>query len=154
MAILQIEKGKTRGLRFEVPEAASPTVIGRDSSADVPVDDERISRQHARILRRRGQWLLEDLGSRNGILLGGRQVREARIKDGEVFQIGSTVFLLLEGERVDPLAGKELEGFGLERLLRDEAGVLSYQARQLAMDRGVRIDVVHPRWPLNCGDTP
>ena len=53
MAVLVVEKGKQQGLRFEVPDAVISTVIGRDPTADVAIDDTRISRQHARIMRRR-----------------------------------------------------------------------------------------------------
>lgn len=146
MAVILIEKGKQKGQRFEVLDSASPTIIGRDPAQHVPVDDERISRQHARLQRVRGVWVLEDLGSRNGILAGGQPVRRLEVRDGASFQIGSTTFLFREDERVDPLAGLEVQGCQLSRLLRDEAGVLVYQGRQLAMDRAVRVDVLHPRW--------
>jgi hypothetical protein len=152
MAVLVIEKGKQQGLRFEVPDDAHPTVLGRDHSVDVVLDDERSSRQHARIVRRLGRWVLEDLGSRNGILMQGRMVREAVIADGDIFQIGSTVLALREGERIDPLSGMEVAGARLLRLLRDEAGILTYRAVQLAMDRPVRVDILHPRWALVTGE--
>ncbi len=148
MAVIWIEKGKRRGQSFEVPDAALPTVLGRDAGADIIIEDERASRQHARILRRFGSWVVEDLGSRNGILYQGAMVRRAVIQDGDAFQIGSTVLKLREAERIDPLSGMELQGSRLQRLLHDEGGILSYQAQQLAMDRQVRVDVLHPRWML------
>ena len=148
MAVLAVEKGKQSGLRFEVPDDAAPTILGRASGADIVLDDERASRHHARIFRQRGQWIIEDLGSRNGILWHGRAIRRTAIKDGEAFQIGSTLLRLREGERLDPLQGMEVQGARLLELLGDEAGVLSYRALELAMDRPVRVDIVHPRRPL------
>ncbi len=148
MAVLSVEKGKDAGRRFALIDDSSPTILGRDSAADVPIDDERASRQHARICRQRGEWVIEDLGSRNGILHHGESVRRALLHDGELFQIGSTVLRLVDGEFIDPLAGAEVEGTRLEELLGEEGGVLTYRGHQLAMDRAVRVDVSHPRRSL------
>jgi GAF domain/FHA domain len=41
-------------------------VIGRDPASDVFVDDERVSRRHARLLCGPAGWELGDLGSKNG----------------------------------------------------------------------------------------
>jgi len=148
MAVLNVEKGKDAGRRFALIDDSSPTILGRDSGSDVPIEDERASRQHARICRQRGDWVIEDLGSRNGILHRGESVRRALLHDGELFQIGSTLLRLVDGEFIDPLEGAEVEGTRLEALLGEEGGVLSYRGHQLAMDRAVRVDVSHPRRPL------
>jgi serine/threonine-protein kinase len=151
MAVLIVEKGRQPGLRLEVLDDTTPTVLGRDGAADIVLDDERASRLHAKIFRRLGEWVVEDLGSRNGILVRGKQVARAEIKDGETLQIGSTVLRLREGERVDPLSGSEVLGARLVRLLSEEGGVLSYQAQQLATDRPVRVDLLHPRQRIEGG---
>jgi serine phosphatase RsbU (regulator of sigma subunit) len=39
--------------------------IGRDSTADLVIDDQRVSRSHARIIRRVDGFYVEDLGSHN-----------------------------------------------------------------------------------------
>lgn len=43
--------------------------IGRDPACECPVEDDSISARHARLSYHHNQWWLEDLGSRNGILL-------------------------------------------------------------------------------------
>src|SRR5207253_1659655 len=35
-----------------------------------------------------GRWWIRDMGSRNGLILGGRRVTERAIRDGDQFQIG------------------------------------------------------------------
>jgi two-component system response regulator AtoC len=40
--------------------------IGREASNDIVVQDAELSRNHARISRRGGGYVLEDLGSTNG----------------------------------------------------------------------------------------
>ena len=41
-------------------------IVGRASSNEIPVADERSSRRHAEIFFEDGTWKVRDLGSRNG----------------------------------------------------------------------------------------
>src|SRR5258706_9614498 len=53
------------------------TVIGRDPDCNIVLDDERVSRRHARLGFSEGSWRLADLDSKNGTTLQGRPMREA-----------------------------------------------------------------------------
>ncbi len=55
-------------------------IVGRDPECDVVLDDERVSRKHARIAFARGSWNLTDLDSSNGTSLDGRPVVDAVIE--------------------------------------------------------------------------
>lgn len=55
-------------------EGGQRLVIGRASSNEIPVADERASRRHAEIYSEDGAWFLRDLGSRNGTLLNGSKI--------------------------------------------------------------------------------
>jgi hypothetical protein len=48
--------------------------IGRGLDNDIVVDDAEVSRHHARLTRRGHDWILEDLGSRNGTTVNGRRI--------------------------------------------------------------------------------
>ena len=63
-------------------------VIGRDSKADIRLDNAGVSRMHALIRRTDDQYLLVDQGSSNGTSLQGQRVAERRILDGDRIQIG------------------------------------------------------------------
>lgn len=78
----------------------STFVIGRDESCDLTLDDERASRQHARItLQADGTATIEDLGSSNGTLVNGERLAGQRTLDGgETIQIGSTVLVTSDQE--------------------------------------------------------
>ena len=53
-------------------------VVGRDPAADVHIDDDRVSRRHARLTPLGGGgWQLRDLGSKNGVTVDGRPVSAA-----------------------------------------------------------------------------
>jgi hypothetical protein len=51
---------------------AGATSIGRSETARVRVDDPSVSAQHALLRPIDGDWVVEDLGSRNGTLVDGR----------------------------------------------------------------------------------
>jgi len=53
-------------------------LVGRAPSADVRIDDPRVSRLHARIEMRDDGVYVEDLGSRNGTLVDGSPVVSGR----------------------------------------------------------------------------
>ena len=64
-------------------------VLGRGSSVDLPILDPQVSRQHARIVMRRGEAMVQDLGSLLGTQLDGRPLRgERALKHGDVLTIG------------------------------------------------------------------
>ncbi len=67
--------------------------IGRAATCDVTIDDSYASQIHARIFRREGEHVLEDLGSTNGTYLNRQKVSSATtLRTGDHLQVGSTVF--------------------------------------------------------------
>jgi len=67
-------------------------LIGRDPSAAVWINDESVSRRHARILVDQDGARLEDLGSKNGTFLRGRALSgPARLEEGDEFNLGEVV---------------------------------------------------------------
>jgi DNA-binding winged helix-turn-helix (wHTH) protein len=74
-------------------------LIGRDRDAVVWIDDESVSRRHARIVLDENGATLEDLGSKNGTFLRGRRIEKpARLSDKDAIKIGpaSLVFRLFK----------------------------------------------------------
>ncbi len=80
---------------------ARGVVLGRDPACSVPLDDPLVSRHHARIFQDPfGRWIVEDLGSRNGVWVDGGRVRAHALAPGEKIEIGSSaIHLAHEGER-------------------------------------------------------
>ena len=73
--------------------AMAPHVtIGRDPNSTLPIADNYLSHQHARIVERDGEYLLEDLGSTNGTSLNGkRMTAPAPLRRGDRVQAGNLV---------------------------------------------------------------
>jgi DNA segregation ATPase FtsK/SpoIIIE, S-DNA-T family len=87
VATAVITTGPNAGM--EVPLAAGTAYIGRGRGCEVQVADASVSRRHAKLLIT-GVAEVMDLGSSNGIVVGGDQVDRALLKSGDRFQIGET----------------------------------------------------------------
>ena len=55
-------------------DGVNEVTIGRAANSQIRSDDSTVSRKHAIVRRDAGQWILEDLRSAHGVLLGGRKV--------------------------------------------------------------------------------
>jgi len=76
-----------KGKSFAIPIGAH--IIGRDPNCQVWIDSDAISRRHARITIRDGHASIEDLGSKNGTMVGGRRVSEpVELHDGDRVELG------------------------------------------------------------------
>jgi hypothetical protein len=74
---------------WELDLAQETLTIGRSPENAVVLDDTGVSRLHARIEWDAGQFVIQDLGSRNGLWLGGTRIRERVLQDGDAIRIGS-----------------------------------------------------------------
>jgi len=76
--------------------------IGRSSRHPIHIPDGTVSKDHAEITSRAGQFHLRDLGSRNGTRVNGREAREPiLLESGDQVEIGH-VTLLVTGEEARP----------------------------------------------------
>jgi hypothetical protein len=70
---------------------AQGAVLGRSRDADVTIDDPNVSRRHAEVRPSGGSWIVNDLGSTNGIKVNGRRVRGPQsLKQGDVIELGTS----------------------------------------------------------------
>ncbi|MEV6166133.1 FHA domain-containing protein [Streptomyces sp. NPDC052052] len=76
--------------------------IGRSADADVPLDDPDVSRLHCTVtVSADGLVSVADLGSTNGTLLDGAEVRDrpVRLKPGALLRLGESTLRLVPGAR-------------------------------------------------------
>lgn len=70
-------------------------VLGRDPRNEVVIDHPQVSRRHARITRRDGEWVIEDLESTNGTLLNGNYLTEPQaLTSGDAIGLSEAVTLI------------------------------------------------------------
>jgi serine phosphatase RsbU (regulator of sigma subunit) len=87
MAELTIESADGTRQRFHLWKER--VTVGRARSCDVFLPDQWLSRQHAEIRRRDGDYFVADLESKNGTLLNGERVgEERRLRHGDVISLG------------------------------------------------------------------
>ncbi len=73
----------------------STTVIGRDPSCDITLDNNMLSRRHARLVIDEHQLRVIDLDSANGTYLNGRRITEARAQPGDELRFDEQAFIIL-----------------------------------------------------------
>ncbi len=84
---LSPEAGKIH--RLDGPEC----LLGRRLDCHIHINDQRVSRRHARIRREGDAWQLEDLWSCNGTFINGRRIQgAARLRHGDELEIGASRF--------------------------------------------------------------
>jgi hypothetical protein len=84
------------GKRLVVPPGGA--LIGRSRDADIVLDDSNVSRRHAELAPSGQGWLIQDLGSTNGVRVNGRQVDGPHpLESGDRIELG-TVSVTFEVE--------------------------------------------------------
>lgn len=85
------------------PLLGALTLLGRDASADILVEDAGVSRRHAEIrVTHDGPHFVitvRDLGSTNGTFVNGDRVTTRRVTEGDRLTIGRTSLLIRTGRR-------------------------------------------------------
>ena len=99
---LSIIEGLERGRIYD--GLASPITIGREEDNDVQLNDERVSRIHAKIQEDHGQVILTDLNSTNGSRVNGHPVQLRVLQPGDHLQIGRCTLLYGSDEEIEDRA--------------------------------------------------
>lgn len=84
------------GAEWLVALDAKVTHLGRGLASDVRIEDQRVSRSHAILVRHGHQTRLLDNRSANGTFVNGRQVIATNIVDGDVIRLGPVVMTYLQ----------------------------------------------------------
>ncbi len=94
-----VVKLKNRPLKT-YPFNGKQMTIGRNSQNDIVIDNLSVSRQHAVIRSSKEGFFINDLGSKNGTLVNGQTVKEAKLNSGDNILLGKyiIVFEIAQGE--------------------------------------------------------
>jgi transcriptional regulator with GAF, ATPase, and Fis domain len=97
--------GPSKDLTFALPNGEIH--IGRDPSNLLSISDPSLSRRHCALSQDSDGYKIRDLDSRNGTLVNGVAVKEARLRHGDQISVGDSIFLLLlNDEAEEPAAGR------------------------------------------------
>jgi hypothetical protein len=64
------------------------TTVGRSPECGIFLDDVTVSRKHAILRERDGDFSIEDQGSLNGTFVNRKRVESAQLSDGDELQVG------------------------------------------------------------------
>ena len=104
-ARLVVTQGKDRGLSYQLSDQV--VVLGSGKTADLRLEDEAVSGEHAVLQPTRKGWRVCDLGSKNGVFLDGVRIEAAPFEPGTVLRLGRTEIELRSKEVALRLAVSE-----------------------------------------------
>jgi DNA-binding response OmpR family regulator len=163
MPTLIMQEGQGAGRSW--PVEGDRVIIGRSEDCDVVLVERQVSRHHAQIRRLDSQYVLEDLESRNGTYVNGREVTEPYVlQDGDEIQIALCIRLTFVGaEATAPLVFERGKRPGLYldkerhvvlivgRELSPPLSLAQYRLLELLYDRAGRMcsrdEIVEAVWP-------
>lgn len=90
-----VRTGPNPGTKYDLTKEVS--LLGRDVSNEIILGDSEISRQHSRLTRTPGGYVLEDLGSTNGTFVNGERLMAPRVLNpGDLIALGENVTLTFD----------------------------------------------------------
>lgn len=100
-AFLMVSTGQAAGTVYPVLQPS--LLIGRSLDADVLVNEQAISYEHARLEQKDASFTIQDLGSTNGTYVNGqRLVNEVVLVGGDSIRMGATCFTFVTRESQAP----------------------------------------------------
>jgi len=90
--------GLRQGLQRTIYPLSTTTTIGRAPDNTITVVHPTVSRKHARLSLEGSSWVIEDLGSVNGIVFQDRRVENLKLSPGDTFLIGEIEFYFFDME--------------------------------------------------------
>jgi predicted component of type VI protein secretion system len=94
----QVLDGVDRGRVFR--NLPPPVTIGREEGNALRLNDERVSRFHAKVQQDNGDIILTDLESTNGTRVNGNVVQIRRLRPGDRIHLGRSLLLFGSNEEI------------------------------------------------------
>ncbi len=121
---------QAEGEPFEYELEVDSLVIGRSSRCDLAVADRCLSRQHIRIYKSDDDWLVEDMGSRNGTRVNGEMISgPTPIAPGDVIDASMSRITFGGGGGAQQQEGSQTES---HTIFRAASEIISETEREFA----------------------
>src|SRR6187549_1359740 len=98
LVTFQVLEGIDKGRVYR--DLPTPVTIGREEGNLLRLNDERVSRFHAKVQFDNGEIILTDLGSTNGTRVNGNAVDIRRLRPGDRVAIGRSLLLYGSDEEI------------------------------------------------------
>jgi LysM repeat protein len=113
---LVIQQGPYAGKSF--PLDKDIVTIGSTEENDIVINNPDVSSHHALISKREGAWVIEDLGSKSGVWVNAKRVKQpVFLRNGTRINLGPNVILTAQGEALGVPASTKTRGCSRPTLL-------------------------------------
>ena len=118
----RVLNGADEGTRFVMQGGFSEWNFGRSKDCEFVLNDPNVSRKHARVKRDWNNIIIEDLGSKNGVLVNDQLVKKTRkLKDRDEITIGPVKLVYINPDADLLKAIEDVPGFQKEEPSEVEA---------------------------------
>lgn len=94
---LRVMNGPDEGQVFHLGPDAAEVVVGRGTDCDFQINDANISRRHAVIRRDWNDITIEDLGSKNGVVINDKRIQKvASLRDADEILLGAVKLTFID----------------------------------------------------------
>ena len=115
--------GADEGARFALDISGSAWTMGRASECEFVLNDPNVSRRHARVKKDWSGFIIEDLGSKNGVVIGDKRIEKPRrLQDRDEITVGPVKLLFIDPDADLMAALRDVPGFEQEDDEFDDLG--------------------------------
>ncbi len=91
--------GANLGKKYDLSK--EEMILGRSETADIRVNEENVSRQHAVVKKAGKEILIEDLKSTNGTFVNTKKITSQALRDGDLVLVGNTILKFISGSNIE-----------------------------------------------------
>ncbi|MCE9624519.1 MAG: FHA domain-containing protein [Deltaproteobacteria bacterium] len=133
---IEVLNGVAAGKKLLIPDTKQEVVIGRDSNADLIIDENVISRLHVKMERKWGGIVIVDLQSKNGTFVNNDRVEEKLLRDGDKIMLGTVKLLYRNPKDVNlDVISQEISKKKKEAAMREAERLAQKQAEEERIER-------------------
>jgi transcriptional regulator with GAF, ATPase, and Fis domain len=126
MPYLILQQKDTQPKVFEITKPL--TILGRRPTNDVFLTDQKISRDHAKIIALEdGDYEIQDVGAKHPITVNGRVISRHRLRDGDRIRLGDSILVFNSKE---PCATTLVEFLPAEEMSQESVELASLDAKK------------------------
>jgi len=139
---LKVAAGLNMGTIYPLKKRRN--IIGRRMDASFPVQDERVSRDHATVEFKKGHFIVNDLESTNGTFLNNKALSSPTfIKAGDQIRVGSSVFVV---EEMNKKSAEVVQKWSSNTMIIPRKEILAKVKETLPKPSGMNLSERAPRW--------
>jgi len=98
--------GENLGKKYDLD--LNEMVIGRSDTSNITVNEENVSRHHAKITKVEAEYFIEDLKSTNGTFVNTKKIEKVSLREGDLVLIGNTILKYISGSNIENLYHDEI----------------------------------------------